>query len=342
MRITFDEAVRAMTRACLMMGFPADRAAACARLFAETSRDGVYTHGFERFPRMAHYVARGWVRPTAEPVLEAAFGAWERWDGRLGPGNLNALRATDRAVELARASGIGCVALRNTNHWMRGGSYGLRAADAGCAFIGWTNTTPNLPAWGSREAVLGNNPFVVCVPREAGALSRGCALLDMAMSQYSFGKLEAYRMRGEELPVDGGFDIEGRATRDASAILAAKRAMPIGFWKGSGLSLVLDLLGTLLSGGDSVGGIGKREAEYGLSQVFVVFDLARLPDGAVRGAFEEMAARIGGAEPDEAGSRASYPGQRTAATRAENEAKGIPVREKLWAEILALAGPDPV
>ena len=90
---------------------------------------------------------------------------------------------------------------------MRGGQYGLRAADSGCIGIAWTNTTPNMPAWGcARDAILGNNPLVIAVPRAGGPV-----LLDMAMSQFSYGKLEAYAARGEELPAPGGYDAEGQS-----------------------------------------------------------------------------------------------------------------------------------
>lgn len=333
-RIGLDEARKAMAMGLRRRGFEASRAEECARLFAEASLDGVYTHGVERFPRFVAYVEKGWVKPDAAPRLVASFGAWERWDGQLGPGNLNAQDSMDRAVALARNGGMGCVALANTNHWMRGGQYGLRAADQDCIGICWTNTTPNLPAWGSRDALLGNNPLVMAVPREGGHV-----LLDMAMSQFSFGKLEAYASRGEALPVEGGFDGGGRPSRDAAAILASKRPLPIGYWKGSGLSLLLDLIGSVLSGGDGVGGVGHREAEYGLSQAFIAFDLKRLPDGgAVKAAVEEMATRIHGGTPAEDGSRITFPGERRAATRVENLSRGLPLRESLWREVVGLAG----
>ncbi len=332
-RIPAELAISVMARALESRGFSPSRAEACAAMFADASLDGVYTHGLERFPRFARYVERGWVDPAAEPAMTASFGAWERWDGRSGPGNLNARAATARAVELARSGGMGCVALARTNHWMRGGAYGLQAADAGCVGIAWTNTMPNLPAWGSRECSLGNNPLVIAVPAEGGHV-----LLDMAMSQYSYGKMEALAARGEETEAPCGYDAEGRLTRDPKAVLASRRPLPIGFWKGSGLSLLLDLVGTILSGGDSVGGVGAREEEYGLSQVFIAFDLSRLPRGASRDAVSEMASRLRDSEPSEAGGRVRYPGESRAAIRAENLARGIPARDELWARILGLSG----
>ena len=84
-------------------------------------------------------------------------------------------------MEIASVQGMGCVAIANTNHWMRGGSYGWQAADAGVIGICWTNTLANLPPWGAAEPRVGNNPLVVAVPRADGPV-----VLDMAMSQFSF------------------------------------------------------------------------------------------------------------------------------------------------------------
>src|SRR5258705_6700051 len=146
---------------------------------------------------------------------------------------------------------------------MRGGSFGWQAADAGVVGICWTNTMPNMPPWGAMEPRLGNNPLVIAVPRTTGHV-----VLDMAMSQFSYGTLESYRMGGELLPVLGGFDLEGELSRDAGAIEASGRSLPIGYWKGSGLALMLDSLAALLSGGDATHQITPDSyKETGLSQV---------------------------------------------------------------------------
>ena len=182
MRVPFDELHDTLRRALLATGMEADRADLSARLFAEASRDGVASHGLNRFPRFMRMIARGVVDVRARPARLAAHGALERWDGHGGPGNLNACEAMARAIALGREHGIGCVALANTNHWMRGGSYGWQAADAGVIGICWTNTLANLPPWGAADPRVGNNPLVIAVPREAGHV-----VLDMAMSQFSVG-----------------------------------------------------------------------------------------------------------------------------------------------------------
>src|SRR4029077_7469904 len=151
-----------------------------------------------------------------------SFGSLERWDGNSGPGNLNAWRCMERAIAISRRHGIGCVALANTNHWMRGGPYGWQAADAGVIGICWTNTLPNLPPWGAGDPRLGNNPLIIAVPRKEGHV-----VLDMAMSQFSYGAIESYRRKGAMLPVPGGFSVTGELTTDPAAIEQSYRPLPI-------------------------------------------------------------------------------------------------------------------
>jgi 3-dehydro-L-gulonate 2-dehydrogenase len=332
-RVPFDELHDTLTRALISLDFTPQRAALCARLFAETTRDGVYTHGLNRFPRFVNTIRNGVVRVQEEPRLVTAFGALERWHGRRGPGNLNAYSSMARAIDIARTHGLGCVALAHTNHWMRAGTYGWQAAEAGMIGLCWTNTMPNLPPWGGRVRRLGNNPLVLAIPRPGGHI-----VLDMAMSQFSYGTLAAYRARGEVLPVDGGFDSEGRLTRDAAAIEASWRPLPIGYWKGSGLSMALDLMAALLSGGLATHQISDDpEQETSVSQVFLALhpaalgpaeELTRMADGVVES--------LRGGDAQEGGVR--YPGERTLQLREENTRLGVPVDEDIWQRVRQMAG----
>ena len=333
LRIPFDELHRIFTAVLTRLGFSAERADLCARLFAETSLDGVYSHGANRFPRFVAMIRSGAVDPHATPECISAFGALERWDGHRGPGNLNAHAAMQRALALSRAHGIGCVALRNTNHWMRGGSYGWQAANAGSIAICWTNTMPNLPAWGTREASVGNNPLILAVPRRAGHL-----VLDMAMSQFSYGALESYARRGELLPVPGGFDAADTLTRDPSAIEASQRPLPIGYWKGSGLALLLDAVAAITALGNATHQLSRDPLqETTLSQMFLAIHPAALGASAdMNRMADEIVASLHAAAPIEPGRPARYPGEQTLRLREENLRLGIPVDEAIWQQILTL------
>jgi 3-dehydro-L-gulonate 2-dehydrogenase len=340
-RIDFDELRARVERVLLALGLADKRAALSARLTAETDRDGVRTHGVARLPRFARWVRDGRIDPAAEPERVASFGAIERWTGHRGPGNLAAYAAMQRAMEIAAAHGLGCVALADTSHWMRAGTFGWQAAEAGFAAMCWTNTLPNLPPWGASTPALGNNPLVVAIPRnvaDGNSIHSAPIVLDMAMSQFSYGSLASYSARGMELPVPGGFDAAGNLTRDAKAIEQSQRALPIGFWKGSGLSFVLDVLAAMLTGGLATNQLPPDPAkEVGQSQVF----LAIAPQSLA--AMEELSAiaqraidAVHAAEPIEPGKPARYPGEATLRTRAESLRDGVAVEDAAWEDFLKL------
>jgi 3-dehydro-L-gulonate 2-dehydrogenase len=333
-RISFEDMQQTFRQALIKVGFAPERADSLADIFAQNSLDGVASHGWNRFPVFMGHIAQGYIHLDAEPTKVASMGAWEQWEGNLGPGPLNAIAATQRVMELAQEYGIGCVALRNTNHWMRGGTYGQVAAQAGFALLCWTNAIATMPPYGSRDIKLGNNPLVLAVPRQDGPV-----VLDIAMSQFAFGKLEVARRRGEKLPVPGGFDANGQPTQDAAVILEEGRALPIGYWKGSGLALLLDMTAALLSGGLATHEIVQRKAERAVSQIFIAFDIAK-PAGAawVEKEIENIIADLRTAQPTVPGEVVLFPGERVLKTRQENLVNGIPVDESVWQEILNMAG----
>ena len=328
MLVPYEELYDTLRQVLVGRGMATERAALSARLTAEASADGVPSHGLNRFPLFISCVDRGLVDVQATPECVAAFGGLERWNGRRGPGNLNAHHCMARAIELARTHGIGAVALSHTNHWQRGGAFGWQAAEAGVVGICWTNTLPNVPPWGATAARIGNNPLVIAVPRAGGHV-----VLDMAMSQFSYGALANHRMRGSELPVDGGYDAAGNLTRDPAAIEATGRVLPVGFWKGSGLSLILDMIAAMLSGGRATYEItGGAADETGQSQMYVAID------PSFHGAIVEATTVVERIVEDLhlAGEGVRYPGERVLETRARSLAEGVEVEPSIWSATKAM------
>lgn len=296
------------------------------------SLEGVYTHGINRFPRLVESIDLGQIRVGAGLSLLGGFGGFENYDGNLGFGIINAWAAMERAIELAGLHGLGLVAVRNTNHWLRAATYGHQACEAGMAGFCVTNTRPNMPSWGASDARLGNNPLVFAFPFRDGDI-----VVDTALSQYSYGALEKAVLEGRQMPFPAGFDALGKPTCDPATVLETRRSMPAGYWKGAALSFVLDVVAAALSRGNTVGDIGKLGDEFALSQVFLAIDYKKIvPQDEAEAIARRAVDNLRASAPDGSGAPIVYPGQRLRATRAKNEAEGIPVDERIWDKILGL------
>lgn len=324
MLVPFAALKNQMKSVLVKAGVKENKADLCSQIFAENSRDGVYSHGLNRFESFVENIKNGMVVPGAEPTVTGRKGCIEQWDGQLAPGMYNATRAMARAVEIAKSNGMGCVAIKNTNHWMRGGTYGWQAVENGCIAICGTNAIANMPPWGGKDATLGNNPLVIAVPRKEGHL-----VLDMAMSQFSYGKLQEYEMSDRELPVYGGYDSNGNLSCDPSEIIANKRTLPIGFWKGSGLSIMIDVLVSCLSNGRSVSEITNEGTEYSVSQFFLCISPASINEDIINRIidFARSSAPAGNT------TVISYPGEQTLQRRKKSEAEGVFVNDAIWERV---------
>lgn len=266
------------------------------------------------------------------PSLVHRTGAIEQWNGNLGPGPLNAIFATDQAMEVAAEYDIGLVSLANTNHWMRGGTYGWQAARKGFVLICWTNTCPNMPAWGAKDPRLGNNPFIIALPYHNEAI-----VLDSAMSQFSYGKMETFRTEGRKLPFMGGYNRDNELTDDPGEILDSWRPLPAGYWKGAGLSILLDILATVLSGGLSTHQISSCVSESGISQVFIAIQLRNLHNFPfIEHSIDQIIEDLRKSVPESGDSKIRYPGEKVIEIRDENLVNGIPVRRDIWERIVKL------
>ncbi len=332
-RIPFDEVKGVLRRILLTRGCPVDKAETVALEIARNSLEGAYTHGINRFARLVRNIDEGVVRPDAMPEKVNGYGAIENWDGNLGLGIINACFAMRRTVDLARGHGIGLVAIRNTNHWMRAATYACQACEAGMAALCFSNTTPNMPAWGAADSRLGNNPLTLAFPSEKGPV-----VADLAMSQFSYGKLELAQLQGKSMPVDAGFDSRGELTRDPGEIINSKRILPMGYWKGAALSFLLDIFAGCLSLGNTVAGIGRLQGdEHGVSQVFIAVNYREIsPEGQAEAILKDAVEDLLNSKPDGSGARIAYPGQRALKDREENARLGIPVDGRVWDEIMRL------
>lgn len=302
-------------------GLKTEKASICAGILADNSLDGVDSHGVLRFENFADRLKNGEMDGDAEPVKIVGNNAFECWDGKKGLGPVNAVLMADRAICLSKEFGVGVVALRNTTHWMRGGTYGQRIASQGCFGICWTNTKANMNAWGTHKEIVGNNPIVFAAPGKDAPV-----VLDMALSQYSYGKLVAMDLAGQMLPFYGGFDKAGNLTKDPGVIVENHSALPIGYWKGYGLAIMLDIFSSVLSNGVST--VFMPESGHTVSQVFISIHPKTECGIDVSDIIRKL--KI---ECSNSGEDVHFPGEQTIERRRKNLETGIPVLSDVWTSI---------
>ena len=329
MRMEYQKLHQLFMGKLLKEGFELESANLLATIFADNTRDGIASHGINRFPRFITQIRDHTIRLDTRLERTATFGAWEQWDGNHRAGPLNATKSMARAMDLAHEHGMGMVALSNTTHWMRGATYGYQAAEAGCAALCWTNTTANMSPWGTHTHAIGNNPMVMSVPAQPEPI-----VLDMAMSQYSYGKMELLRETGEKLPYPGGFDHNGVPTTDPTEILSTRQVLPIGMWKGSGLAILLDLFAAMFSGG--AGTVDIPVAEPNCSQIFIAIsprDESQLQTwtASIRHTMERIKTLCGSH-----GETVRFPGDRSVRQRRESLEHGIDVAESMLVRVQEL------
>ncbi len=334
MIVKFEDLRNEFERILLSRKIDQETASLSARLFAENDLDGIHTHGSIRFPSFIKSIDEGKIDIDKKAEKETGFNAYEVWNGNNGIGNVNASLAMDRAMDLAREYGIGLVALKNTNHCMRGGTYAWQAADEGFASISWTNSFSLMPMWGGKDNNLGNNPVVFGIPRS----NKEHIVIDTAISQYSYGKLEQYRLDGKELPVYGGYNEKGELTKLPAEIEKTKRVLPIGYWKGSSIAFALDMLGLILTNGNSTAMVDKNgEGNYRLNQVFIAIDPSKnIGMEEVNKNIDFSIGELKKARLVDESRGIRYPGERAISTREKNLKDGIEIHDEIWEKLKSL------
>ena len=332
--VQYEEAVKRMARG-LERFLNEEDAKRFAEIFAGNSLDGVYSHGMNRYPRYLSDMESGLCdAKVTQAERISGLGGLEVWDAHFGVGPLIAQQMAERAIELARTHGIACVALRNNSHWLRAGRYGLMMADAGMMGLCMTNTCMNLVAYGAKEPSTGNNPITIAIPRRAGSL-----VMDMAVSQYAFGKLEIMAQEGGMLDTPCGYDTDGNLTCDPKKIVESGLMTPMALWKGSALSIMIDLMVSMLSLGRTSLEIGTpADGEKGMSQMFVCMNPAAVVDmDKAEAQMEKTIAFLNSLEPKDGVHGVHAPGENLEKTRARNRERGIPVTEDTWQKIVRAA-----
>ena len=201
-------------------------------------------------------------------------------DGGNGLGQVVSHKAMSLCIEKTRKSGLAAITVNNSNHYGIAGYYSMMALPHNMIGISMTNSQPFVAPTYGKKPVLGTNPLSIAVP----AGSEYPYVLDMATSAVAYGKIQIYSKKGESIPDGWGIDSDGQPTTDPANIKAGGigALLPLGGlditsgYKGYGLSVMVDIFCSILSGGNYLTNV-KGPANLdptGVSHFFMAIDIA--------------------------------------------------------------------
>lgn len=295
---------------------------------------GIDSHGVSRVPRYLELFDKGESVADAVPTVERPRAAIAIVDAHAAPGPVAMNRAVDEAVSAARDCGIGWASVRGTVHTGAIGYYTSRAAAAGMAAIGVVAGVPNMAYAGARGAAVATSPLSVAVPAGRHKL----VLLDMATAVMALGRIAQLKAAGKELPPGVALTKEGEPTTDPA--LAAVPT-PVGGAKGSGMSLVFEMLASGLTANPIVPGYhsGSKEGRRHRQNAFILaIDVsAFLPLEEFKETVDETVDAIKSLPPADGTHEVLVPGERGKRSEAERRSAGIPLGPKVWRELTEIA-----
>jgi L-2-hydroxycarboxylate dehydrogenase (NAD+) len=315
---------------------PAD-ALTAARALVKASLRGVDSHGVARTPMYCERLRRGVANPTPNMSVERVAPAAALVDGDDGLGLVVGHKAMDEAIAIAQEYGIGLAGVKRSGHYGMGALYVLQAIEARCTGLAFTNASPALPVYGGRTKFLGTSPFAAGAPAgEAPPF-----VLDMACSIVARGKLKYAAQRGEAIPQGLALDRDGRPTTDGAKAFEGV-VLPMGGVKGSGLSLLMEVLSGVLTGA-AFGGEVKNpftglDGPQGTGHFFMAMkaDLF-MPLEAFENRMQTLAERVKAQPKAEGVDDILMPGEPETRNEHQRQSSGIPLTQDVF-ESLVLEG----
>jgi LDH2 family malate/lactate/ureidoglycolate dehydrogenase len=315
--------------------FPVSDATRLAKALVDADLRGVHTHGSRFVPIYLQNLRESSLKARPEVLTLRDDGTTVAMDADNGEGHVVAYRATELAIERAREHGICTITVRRIGHVGALAYYSQAVADAGCIGFSATNGGVAMIPPGGREKICGLNPLSWAVPtRRPWSVN-----LDMATSVVAGGKLRIAQGRGEKIPLGWAVDPDGNPTTDP--VLGFQGGLlPVGGPKGYGLSIIIDVLVGVLSGGR----FGRDLGAPGSGFIIQAIDIERfMPLEEFKARMEELIAQLKGSALAPESKGIFLPGEIEYNLKMERLAKGIPLddftRDGLRAEAEAAGLP---
>jgi ureidoglycolate dehydrogenase (NAD+) len=327
-RIALEDFSRALLQAG---GFSARYAETSAELLVWANLRGADSHGVLRIPRYVEMIEQGILHGHAEPRYVTEKGATAVIDGDKVPGAFGMAMATDKALELAEKFGIGLCSIMRTSHAGAIGYFAERATAAGKIGIIMSASKPLMIYHGSKTEGVSTNPIAIGVPTANPARP---IVLDMSTAAVALGKIMAAKDAGKSIPEGWGVDADGLSTTDPAKV---KAVLPMAGPKGSGLSLMIELLVSVLGSNPLIATALTQGRDAGFNGMAIAIDPKFFPVTDFAGDSEALGAAIGALTPADGVDKVQLPGERGYDLASARTVEGIPIAAGTAARLRALA-----
>lgn len=321
-------------------GYAAAHARCTADVLVWANARGTNSHGVLRIPRYVEMVEQGLIDPVAKPEVTSQHGATAVLDAARAPGPSAMMAAMDTAIGIAGELGIGWCSARNITHAGAVGYFALEAARHGCVGIVMTASGPLMAYHGARVSGLSTNPVSIAAPSTGLPL-----LLDMSTSTVALGKIMHAKDTGIAIPEGWAIDADGRPATDPAKV---ETLTPLGGPKGSGLSLMIEVLSSVLISNPviSTALMGEKGSMNGVAVALNIATFANPEVFATQVA--DLARRLKALPTAPGTDEILMPGERGFRVSEDRLANGIPIASGTMQRLTALAGrfgvtlPDPI
>ena len=314
-------------------GCVAAEAETIAKRLVDSNLVGHDSHGVLRVPRYLDWIRDGTLKPNTPPTIVFDSDTIAIIDGNRGFGQVIGEFAAEHGIAKARRMGIAMVGLRNVGHLGRVGDWADMAADAGQVSLHFLNTSgaQRVAPYGGTDRRLSTNPISIGVPIADG----DPVVLDVTTSMVAEGKLMVAMNKGERVPDGWIIDRDGAPTNDPKDFYDGGALLTVGAHKGSGLSIVTDLLAGAVTTGKSS---DSDDPILRNNMLSIYIDPAVYDDG---GGVAREARRfvdfVIASKPAKAGEPVLAPGDVERRNRVHRRAYGVTIDDKSWTDLMAAA-----
>jgi LDH2 family malate/lactate/ureidoglycolate dehydrogenase len=315
------------------IGVRSDDAEIFARALIDADLQGVSTHGVSRLNIYLQRIDRGLIDPAAKLTVDRQRGSVLALDAGNGLGQVQAVKALNMLLPLARNNGIAAATIRNSQHFGALSFYCNRAANEGMILLAMTSCEPAMSPEGGYQPFFGTNPLAASFPTGKGFNVK----VDLSTSIVARGKIIAAQKKKQPILAGWALDADGEETTDAERALLGTVLTMAGH-KGYALALMVELFSSVLSGsaiGPNIGSMYKDlDRKQDVGHFFCLLNIEAFQDLAdFKKRLDATIDQIKGSKKRPGVEEILVPGERSSKNIALNEARGIGIADETLDEL---------